>query len=74
MHAGEDDGYLATYVYDEAKNSSEFVVYDARSFSAEPVARVKLPQRVPFGFHGKHINAAQFQAQFPFDIHFLPDI
>ncbi|CAL8463206.1 g2740 [Coccomyxa elongata] len=71
---GEDDGYLATYVYDEAKNSSEFVVYDARSFSAEPVARVKLPQRVPFGFHGKHINAAQFQAQFPFDIHFLPDI
>ncbi|EIE21342.1 carotenoid cleavage dioxygenase 1B [Coccomyxa subellipsoidea C-169] len=70
----EDDGYLATYVYDEQTDSSEFMVYDACSFSAEPVARVKLPQRVPHGFHGKHINAAQFQAQFPFDIHFLPDI
>lgn len=61
-------------MYDEATDSSDFLVYDARSFSPEPVARVKLPQRVPHGFHGKHINAAQFQAQFPFDIHFLPDI
>lgn len=74
MCAGEDDGYLATFVYDEAANSSDFVVYDAKSFSAAPIARVKLPQRVPHGFHGKHINSTQFQAQFPFDIHFLPDL
>lgn len=45
--AGEDDGYLALYLYDAATNGSEFVVYDARSFSEKPVARVRLPQRVP---------------------------
>ena len=62
------------FVYDVRTNSSDFVVYDARTFSNEPVAVVKLPQRVPYGFHGKHIHAEQFQSQFPFDIHFLPDI
>ncbi|CAK0785635.1 hypothetical protein CVIRNUC_008846 [Coccomyxa viridis] len=71
---GEDDGYLVLFMYNERTNSSDFVVYDARTFSNKPVAVVSLPQRVPYGFHGKHINAAQFQSQFPFDIHFLPDI
>ena len=73
-HAGEDDGYLVLFVYDERTQASEFVVYNARTLSSKPVARVPLPQRVPYGFHGKHINAAEFQSQFPFDIHFLPDI
>ncbi len=73
-HAGEDDGYLVLFVYDEGTQSSDFVVYNAKSFSSKPVATVKLPQRVPYGFHGKHVNAAEFQSQFPFDIHFLPDL
>ena len=62
------------FVYDERTQASEFVVYNASTLSSKPVARVPLPQRVPYGFHGKHINAAEFQSQFPFDIHFLPDI
>ncbi len=73
-HPGEDDGYLVLFVYDERIQASEFVVYDAKTLSSKPVARVPLPQRVPYGFHGKHINAAEFQSQFPFDIHFLPDV
>lgn len=44
--AGEDDGFLLTYVYDEASDRSELVVYNAKSMSAAPVARVKLPCRV----------------------------
>ena len=73
-HTGEDDGYLVLFVYDSGTKTSDFVVYDAKSFSSKPVALVRLPQRVPYGFHGKHLNAAEFQSQFPFDIHFLPDI
>ena len=50
--AAEDDGWLMTYIYDAARNTSEFVVLDARAPAQGPVARVPLPQRVPFGFHG----------------------
>lgn len=48
----EDDGYLVTFLYDKADQSSSFVVLDAADLSAEPVATVPLPQRVPHGFHG----------------------
>ncbi|MFP6639260.1 MAG: carotenoid oxygenase family protein, partial [Myxococcota bacterium] len=34
---------------------SELVVMDASNFQAPPIARVKLPQRVPFGFHGSWV-------------------
>ena len=51
----EDDGYLLCFVYDEPSNKSEFLVLDARDMSAQPLARVKLPVRVPFGFHGSWI-------------------
>lgn len=50
--AGEDDGWVVTYVYDRAAGRSEMVVVEARDFTARPVARVRLPGRVPFGFHG----------------------
>ncbi|MEL7157178.1 MAG: carotenoid oxygenase family protein [Actinomycetota bacterium] len=53
--AGEDDGYLLGYVYDEAVDRSELVVLDAADIAAAPVATVALPQRVPFGFHGSWI-------------------
>ncbi len=51
----EDDGYVITYLYDKATQSSSFVVLDARDMGAEPLAIVPLPQRVPFGFHGSWI-------------------
>ena len=61
--AGEDDGYLVTYLHNENTNVSEFVVYDAKSMSAEPVAKVTLPRRVPYGFHGLHITEEQLKQQ-----------
>jgi carotenoid cleavage dioxygenase len=48
----EDDGWLVTYVYDRASNKSEMIVIDGQDFTARPVARVLLPARVPYGFHG----------------------
>jgi carotenoid cleavage dioxygenase len=48
---GEDDGYIITFVTDLGGRSEAHII-DARNFSAPPIARVKLPQRVPAGFHG----------------------
>jgi carotenoid cleavage dioxygenase-like enzyme len=48
----EDDGYLMSYVYDEGRDKSELLVLDARDLSQPPLARVMLPARVPYGFHG----------------------
>jgi len=53
----EDDGYVLSFVTDESTLRSECWVIDGRSFSAEPVARIRLPQRVPAGFHGRFIPA-----------------
>lgn len=50
--SGEDEGWVMTYVYDSATDSSSFIVLDATDMSAPPVAEVPLPQRVPHGFHG----------------------
>lgn len=47
-----DEGWILTYVYDEQTHGSELVVLDAQEFGKQPVARVPLPGRVPYGFHG----------------------
>ena len=53
----EDDGYLLSFVYDEANAASELVIVDASNITAaEPIARVHLPVRVPAGFHGSWIG------------------
>lgn len=49
--SAEDDGWLLNVVYDDASDSSDLVVLDARHVDAGPIARVHLPRRVPFGFH-----------------------
>jgi carotenoid cleavage dioxygenase len=56
--AAEGDGYIVSLVYDSARNISDFVVLDTDDVSKGPVARVELPQRVPFGFHGNWRNAS----------------
>ncbi|KAL6321396.1 hypothetical protein AAG906_016494 [Vitis piasezkii] len=47
-----DDGYIVSYVHDEKSGASRFVVMDAKSQTLDVVATVKLPRRVPYGFHG----------------------
>ena len=50
--SAEDDGWLVTYVYDQTQRAAEMVVVNAQDMTAEPVARVQIPARVPYGFHG----------------------
>ena len=52
----EDDGWLMTFVHDVANGTAELVVLDAQDFTRPAVARVALPQRVPFGFHGNWVS------------------
>jgi carotenoid cleavage dioxygenase len=50
--AGEDDGYLLSYLHDPRRGASDLVILAAQDFTGEPVARVHLPARVPLGLHG----------------------
>jgi carotenoid cleavage dioxygenase len=56
---GEDAGWLMAFVYDAARDASDFVLLDAADPAAAPVATIALPQRVPFGFHGNWIDDAE---------------
>lgn len=51
----EDDGFLITYVFDGNKNTSELIVLDALDLARPPIARVHLPVRIPYGFHGNWV-------------------
>lgn len=50
--AAEGEGWVLTYTTDLTRARSDLVVLDATDLAAGPVARVHLPSRVPFGFHG----------------------
>ncbi len=49
--SNEDDGYLLSFIYDERESRSELLILNAQSITDEPVARVIIPQRIPYGFH-----------------------
>ncbi|KEH19092.1 carotenoid 9,10(9',10')-cleavage dioxygenase [Medicago truncatula] len=59
----EDDGYLIFFVHDENTRKSSVHVIDAKTMSADPVAVVELPQRVPYGFHAFFVTEDQLQEQ-----------
>lgn len=54
---GEDDGWLLVHVHDPARGASDVAVLDATAVEAGPIARVHMPRRVPFGFHGNWLPA-----------------
>jgi carotenoid cleavage dioxygenase len=55
--AEEDDGYVLALVYDQARDASDFYVLDARDIAGDPIAEVRIPNRVPYGFHGNWVPA-----------------
>ncbi|TQN72064.1 Carotenoid 9,10(9',10')-cleavage dioxygenase 1 [Colletotrichum shisoi] len=75
-YRSEDDGWLLTYAFNEAQldergecprdAASELWIIDATNMK-EIVARVKLPQRVPYGLHGTWFGENEIQEQKPFE-------
>lgn len=57
----EDDGYILTFVHDERTWKSELQIVNAMSLQLE--ASVKLPSRVPYGFHGTFVDSQQLANQ-----------
>jgi carotenoid cleavage dioxygenase len=51
--AAEDNGVLMGYVYNRPTNRSELAILDAQTL--QDIASIKLPHRVPAGFHGNWI-------------------
>lgn len=51
---GEDDGYVVTVITSVDENASEFWVVDAQTL--DTVSRVRLPRRIPIGFHGTWVR------------------
>ncbi|KAL8727950.1 MAG: hypothetical protein Q9166_005715 [cf. Caloplaca sp. 2 TL-2023] len=72
----EDDGWLLSYVFDEAQlqkdgeckpgAKSELWIINATSMT-EVVAKVQLPQRVPYGLHGNWFSKEDILNQRPIE-------
>ncbi|KAI4333396.1 hypothetical protein L6164_018217 [Bauhinia variegata] len=57
----EDDGYILAFVHDEKEWKSELQIVNAMTLKLE--ASIKLPSRVPYGFHGTFINSKDLTKQ-----------
>ncbi|CAA2986172.1 probable 9-cis-epoxycarotenoid dioxygenase NCED5, chloroplastic [Olea europaea subsp. europaea] len=57
----EDAGYILALVHDEKTWKSELKIINARSLKLE--ASIKLPSRVPYGFHGTFISSGDLRNQ-----------
>jgi carotenoid cleavage dioxygenase-like enzyme len=53
--SGADDGSVMAFVHNPGRGAADLVILAAQDFTAEPVARVHLPTRIPLGFHGSWI-------------------
>lgn len=53
----EDDGYVICFVNDAEDRSCECHIIDAKNFEAPALAKIKIPVRVPHGFHAAWVPA-----------------
>ena len=57
--AGEGEGYLLALVGRRDENRHDLVVLDALDIAAGPIATVKIPFRLRYGFHGTWVPAGE---------------
>ena len=48
----EDDGWLMGFVIDSKSETTDFVIFAGQALLQEPVASVRIPHIIPYGFHG----------------------
>lgn len=56
---GELDGHLMGLVVDMNDETTDLILIDPANFEGEAVAKIRLPHRVPPGFHGNWVNASE---------------
>ncbi|MFT3965967.1 MAG: carotenoid oxygenase family protein [Sphingobium sp.] len=54
--SAEGEGWLIGLVVDMNEEATDLVIIDARRFEEPPVASIRIPHRVPPGFHGNWIG------------------
>ncbi|MCP3736129.1 carotenoid oxygenase family protein [Sphingomonas sp. RP10(2022)] len=54
---GEGQGWLIGLVIDTAAQTTDLVILDARRFEDDPVASIRIPHRIPPGFHGNWVSS-----------------
>lgn len=54
-------------MHNESTRESSFIVMDAKSHDLEIVAAVKLPRRVPYGFHGRFVKESDLNTLWKVD-------
>ena len=54
---GEGDGYILMLAYDQTTSLNDLLIFDAADIEQGPVAKAKLPLRIPSGFHGTWVGA-----------------
>jgi carotenoid cleavage dioxygenase len=55
--AAEGDGWLLATVWRAAEDRSDVAVFDTAGIERGPIATIRLPHRVPAGFHGNWVAA-----------------
>ncbi len=53
--SGETEGWLVGLVIDMNRQATDLVILDAECFESDPVATIRIPHRIPPGFHGNWI-------------------
>jgi carotenoid cleavage dioxygenase len=51
----ETDGWYMGLVINAAEETTDLVLLDAADFTGAPVATIRLPHRIPPGFHGNWV-------------------
>ncbi|KAG6498230.1 9-cis-epoxycarotenoid dioxygenase, chloroplastic-like [Zingiber officinale] len=59
--ASEDHGHVLCFAHDERTSESKLTIVDGVTMELE--ATVKMPSRVPYGFHGTFINSLELESQ-----------
>lgn len=57
----EDDGYLVGFMWDDLKQASFITIFDAKNVAQGPVASIRMPQRVPNGFHATWVSGERLK-------------
>lgn len=59
--SGSGEVYIGSFLYNEMDGASSFLLYDGETALEEPVAKLRIPYRVPYGFHGRWVDEAELQ-------------